>query len=76
MREGRLLLPSPPSEGYQCAMTRPKTIFDCADEAIEGAAVARARAEIAAGQGISHDEVAERLQRLAAGESVPPPTAD
>jgi predicted transcriptional regulator len=57
-------------------MAQPKTIFDDTDEAIEEAAVAKARAEIAAGKGVSHEEVGERLQRLAAGESVPPPTPD
>jgi len=57
-------------------MAQPKTIFDDTDETIEEAAVEKARPEIAAGKGVSHEEVGERLRRVAAGESVPPPSRE
>jgi predicted transcriptional regulator len=57
-------------------MGEPKTSFDDADEAIEAAAIARARSEIAAGEGVPHEVVGAWLRRLAAGETVPPPIPD
>ena len=57
-------------------MAQPKTIFDEADEAVETAAIELARAEIAAGKSLSHEVVRAWLQRLAAGEDVPPPLSD
>jgi hypothetical protein len=57
-------------------MAQPKTIFDDADEAVESAAVEKARKEIAAGKGIPHEVVGEWLRRLADGESNLPPPAD
>jgi len=68
-----------PRTGYGCypdAMVRPKTIFDDADEAVESAAIERAREEIAAGEDLSQEVVGAWLQWLAAGEIVPPPTSD
>jgi len=57
-------------------MAKPKTIFDDSDEAIEAAAITRARAEIAAGKGIPHEVVGAWLRKLAAGEIAPPPISN
>jgi hypothetical protein len=54
-------------------MALPETQFDDADDALEDEAIERARAEIAAGKGISHDVAAAWFLRLSAGEHVPPP---
>jgi len=55
-------------------MAKSETIFDRSDEAVEAAAIAKARAEIAAGEGIPHEVVGVWLRRLAGGESdLPPP---
>lgn len=56
-------------------MADPASIFDVLDEDAEARALARARAEIAAGQGVPHERVREWLMRLAKGENVPPPAA-
>lgn len=53
-------------------MTQPETIFDDADEAIEEAAIARANAQIEAGEGIPHKIVGEWLKRLASGDLAAP----
>ena len=57
-------------------MAERKTIFDDADEAVESAAIARAREEIGAGKSLSQGVVGAWLQKLASGEIVPPPTSD
>lgn len=57
-------------------MAEPKTIFDERDDAIEEAAMERARAEIAEGRGLAHEKVGAWLRRLAAGERAPPPEPD
>jgi hypothetical protein len=57
-------------------MAEPKTIFDDADEAVESAAIAQAQEEIAAGKSLSQEVVGAWLQRLAAGEDIPPPLSD
>jgi predicted transcriptional regulator len=54
-------------------MAEPAPIFDVIDESAEARAIAAARAEIAAGQGVPHERVREWLRRLAEGENVPPP---
>jgi predicted transcriptional regulator len=56
-------------------MDQPVSIFDEIDEEVEARAIARARAEIAAGKGVPHERVREWLLKLAKGENVPPPTA-
>jgi predicted transcriptional regulator len=56
-------------------MDQPVSIFDEIDEKVEAQAIARARAEIAAGKGVPHERVREWLLQLAKGEKVPPPSA-
>jgi predicted transcriptional regulator len=56
-------------------MTEPLSIFDAIDEKAEAEAIAKARADIAAGKGVPHERVREWLLKLAKGERVPPPTA-
>jgi predicted transcriptional regulator len=56
-------------------MTEPVSIFETIDEEAEARAIAQARADIAAGNGVPHERVREWLLKLAKGERVPPPTA-
>lgn len=56
-------------------MTEPVSIFNAIDEGADAQAIAKARADIAAGKGVPHERVREWLLRLAKGEKVPPPTA-
>jgi len=54
-------------------MKAEQAIFDEVDEASDAAAIAEARAEIAAGQGISHEAVKAWLQSWHSADSLPPP---
>ena len=54
-------------------MAEPKSIFDQIDEEAEKLAIAKARAEIAAGKGILHEKVREWLLKLHGGQIEPPP---
>ena len=56
-------------------MAERASIFDMIDETAEAQAIAKARAEIAAGKGVPHERVREWLMKLAKGEVAPPPTA-
>ncbi|MFI4987783.1 MAG: CopG family transcriptional regulator [Alphaproteobacteria bacterium] len=51
----------------------PVSTLDELDEEAEARAVAKARAEIAAGQGVPHEKVKKWLLKLRNGKSVPPP---
>ena len=54
-------------------MTRPAPIFDEIDEEAEALAIAKARAEIAAGEGIPHDDVVAWLLSWGTPNELPPP---
>ena len=54
-------------------MAEPKTVFDEIDEEAEKRAIAKARAEIAAGKGVPHQKVREWLLKLRDGKFEPPP---
>jgi predicted transcriptional regulator len=54
-------------------MTEPKSVFDEIDEETEKRAIARARAEIAAGKGVPHEKVRQWLLQLRSGKVEPPP---
>jgi predicted transcriptional regulator len=54
-------------------MAEPKTVFDEIDEEAEKRAIAKARAEIAAGKGVPHEKVREWLLKLRDGKVEPPP---
>jgi predicted transcriptional regulator len=56
-------------------MAKTKTIFDEIDENAEAQAIAKARAEIAAGKGVPHEKVREWLIKLRDGKVEPPPCA-
>lgn len=54
-------------------MAGPKSIFEAIDEEAEKRAIAKARAEIAAGKGVAHEKVREWLLKLRGGKIEPPP---
>jgi len=54
-------------------MADPAPIFDEIDEEAEARAIAKARAEIAAGQGVSHDEVMKWLKSWGTPNELPRP---
>jgi predicted transcriptional regulator len=54
-------------------MAEPKSVFDEIDEEAEKRAIAKARAEIAAGKGVPHARVREWLLKLRGGKVEPPP---
>jgi len=54
-------------------MAEKSSIFDKVDESADKAAVANARAEIAANQGVLHGKVRAWLLRLREGAIEPPP---
>ena len=56
-------------------MAKTKTVFDEIDEDAEKRAIAKARAEIAAGKGVPHEKVREWLIKLRDGKVEPPPCA-
>ncbi len=57
-------------------MAEIKSLFDLPlDEAEEARLDAAARADIEAGKGVPHERVREWLEKLKAGERVPPPTS-
>lgn len=56
-------------------MAKTKTVFDEIDADIEARAIAKARAEIAAGKGVPHEKVREWLIKLRDGKVEPPPCA-
>ena len=49
------------------------SVFDKIDDEAEARAIAKARAEIAAGQGIPHDEVVKWLQSWGKPDELPCP---
>jgi len=55
-------------------MAKTKTVFEI-DEDDEKRAIAKARAEIAAGKGVPHEKVREWLIKLRDGKIEPPPCA-
>jgi predicted transcriptional regulator len=54
-------------------MAEPKSVFDEIDEEAEKRAIAKARAEIAAGKCVPHARVREWLLKLRGGKVEPPP---
>jgi predicted transcriptional regulator len=56
-------------------MAEPKPNFDEIDKDAEARAIAKARAEIAAGKGVPHEKVREWLIKLRDGKVEPPPCA-
>jgi predicted transcriptional regulator len=50
-----------------------RSIFEEVDEEAEAASIARARAQIAAGKGIPHEEVVKWLKTWGTPEEGPPP---
>ena len=54
-------------------MAEPKTVFDEIDQDAEKQAIAKARAEIAAGKGVPHEKVRQWLLKLRDREVKPPP---
>jgi predicted transcriptional regulator len=54
-------------------MAEPKSVFDEIDEEAEKRAIAKARAEIAAGKGVPHEKVRQWLLKLRGGKVEPPP---
>ncbi len=57
-------------------MAESASLFDQVDEAAEARAVAKARAEIAAGQGVPHDKVVEWLQSWGTTNEKPCPVPE
>jgi predicted transcriptional regulator len=51
-------------------MADTKSVFDMVDQDAEQRAIAKARAEIAAGKGVPHEKMPEWLAK---GDAVPPP---
>ncbi len=54
-------------------MNAERPIFEDPDPEAEAASLARARAEIAAGKGVPHEEVAKWLRTWGTPEEGPPP---
>jgi len=54
-------------------MPEQASIFEVIDEEADAQALAKARAEIAAGKGVPHERARDWLLRLAKGERLPPP---
>jgi predicted transcriptional regulator len=57
-------------------MTKIASLFDLVDDDAKQRAIEEARADIAAGRTVEHAVVVAWLERLAAGERVPPPLSD
>jgi predicted transcriptional regulator len=56
-------------------MAETKPVFDEIDQDAEARAIAKSRAEIAAGKGVPHEKVREWLIKLRDGKVEPPPCA-
>lgn len=54
-------------------MAATTSIFDQVDDAAEARAIARARAEIAAGQGVPHEDVVKWLESWGKPDELPCP---